>query len=115
MESSVLGNDPAELDRLFAALADPNRRAILERLRSGTATVKELAAPLPLGLPAVSKHLTVLERAGLIRRRTDRQRRPCSLDEGGFSRLQAWTTHYTQLWTGSLDRLEGLLGEDGEQ
>ncbi|MDQ1513831.1 MAG: hypothetical protein QOC59_1673 [Microbacteriaceae bacterium] len=115
MESSVVGNERSELDRLFAALADPNRRAILERLRAGTATVKELAAPLPLGLPAVSKHLTVLERAGLIRRRTDQQRRPCSLDEDGFLRLQTWTRHYTELWTGSLDRLGGLLGEDGEQ
>jgi DNA-binding transcriptional ArsR family regulator len=115
MESSIAGNQTGELDRLFAALADPHRRAILERLRSGTATVKELAAPLPLGLPAVSKHLTVLERAGLIQRRTDRQRRPCSLDEDGFRRLQTWTAHYTELWTGSLDRLGALLGEGGEQ
>ena len=115
MESSITGKEAGELDRLFSALADPNRRAILERLRNGTATVTELAAPLPLGLPAVSKHLTILERAGLIRRRTDRQRRPCSLDEAGFDRLQAWTRHYTDLWTGSLDRLGALLGEAGER
>jgi DNA-binding transcriptional ArsR family regulator len=115
VELSVEGNVERDLDRLFAALADPNRRAILERLRAGTATVKELAAPLPLGLPAVSKHLTVLERAGLIHRRAEAQRRPCSLDEDGFRRLQSWTQHYTELWSGSLDRLADLLGEDGPQ
>ena len=112
MESSINGNNADVLDRLFFALADPNRRAILERLRAGSATVKELAAPLPLGMPAISKHLTVLERAGLIQRRAEAQRRHCSLDEGGFRRLESWMEHYTQLWSGSLDRLADLLGED---
>jgi DNA-binding transcriptional ArsR family regulator len=112
MESSTAGNKADDLDLLFSALADRNRRAILERLRSGPATVGELAAPLPLGMPAISKHLTVLERAGLVRRRAEAQRRRCSLDEEGFRRLEKWMTHYSDLWSGSLDRLAGLLGEE---
>jgi DNA-binding transcriptional ArsR family regulator len=112
MESSIGGNKVEDLDLLFSALADRNRRAILERLRSGPATVTQLAAPLPLGMPAISKHLTVLERAGLVRRRAEAQRRHCSLDEEGFRRLETWMTHYSELWSGSLDRLADLLGEE---
>src|SRR4051794_15805610 len=112
MEISIDGKQQNDLDLLFSALADPNRRAILERLRHGSATVSELAEPLPLGMPAISKHLTVLERAGLIQRRAEAQRRHCTLDEEGFRRLQRWMEHYRTLWAGSLDRLADLLDED---
>src|SRR3954469_1949644 len=112
MESSIAGNNAEDLDLLFSALADRNRRAILERLRAGPATVSELAAPLPLGMPAISKRLTVLERAGLVQRRAEAQRRHCSLDEEGFRRLERWMTHYSTLWSGSLDRLADLLGKE---
>lgn len=99
------------LDRVFAALANPARRRLLERLRDGDATVNELAAPLQLGLPAVSKHLTVLEHAGLIQRNPVAQWRRCSLDPAGFTLLAEWSSHYTELWLGSLDRLGTLLHE----
>jgi DNA-binding transcriptional ArsR family regulator len=99
------------LDRVFLALADPTRRALLDSLRTGSRTVSELAAPFPVGLPAISKHLTVLERAGLIERQRDGQRRPCSLRHEAFERLEAWSGHYTELWTGSLDRLDDALRE----
>ncbi|MFT3831909.1 MAG: metalloregulator ArsR/SmtB family transcription factor [Micropruina sp.] len=116
MESSGDGNYGVgrALAPTFAALADPTRLALLERLHAGDATVSELAAGFPLGTPAISKHLTVLERAGLISRRRDAQRRHCHLEPLGFERIDAWIRHYTLLWSGSLDRLDDYLGEIGE-
>jgi DNA-binding transcriptional ArsR family regulator len=104
----------ADLDAVFLALADPTRRALLDALRAGRRTVTELAAPFPVGLPAISKHLAVLERAGLIARERDGQRRHCSLRPEPFGRLAAWSEHYTRLWVGSLGRLEDVLREEGE-
>jgi DNA-binding transcriptional ArsR family regulator len=101
----------SELDGVLLALADPTRRALLDALRAGRRTVSELAAPFPVGLPAISKHLAVLERAGLIARERDGQRRHCSLRPEPFSRLAAWSEHYTELWVGSLGRLEEALGD----
>lgn len=99
------------LSATFAALADPTRRAILARLADGEHTVTELAAPFDMSLPAVSKHLRVLERAGLVARRRDAQWRPCRLDAGPLKDVAAWTDRYRHLWEGRLDRLDQYLGE----
>jgi DNA-binding transcriptional ArsR family regulator len=95
----------AELDRTFAALADPTRRAILTRLSRGEATVTELAQPFDVSLPAISKHLTVLERAGLIERGRDAQWRPCRLNPAGLEDVSAWIEQTRAHWEGSFDRL----------
>lgn len=95
----------------FAALADPTRLALLSRLRGGAATVSELAAGFQLGTPAISKHLSVLERAGFISRHREAQWRHCRLEHEAFERLDAWMRHYTVLWSGSLDRLDDYLHE----
>lgn len=100
-----------ELSRTFAALADPTRRAILHRLTAGEATVKELAAPFEMSLPAVSKHLKVLERAGLIRRGRHGQWRPCRLDARPLEDAAQWIADYQPFWEGSFDRLEEHLRE----
>jgi DNA-binding transcriptional ArsR family regulator len=100
-----------ELSRTFAALADPTRRAILHRLTAGEATVKELAAPFEMSLPAVSKHLKVLERAGLIRRGRHGQWRPCRLDARPLKDAAQWIADYQPFWEGSFDRLEEHLRE----
>src|ERR687895_657103 len=100
-----------QLDRTFAALADPTRRAILARLASGEATVTELAAPFDITLPAVSKHLKVLERAGLIVRGRERQWRPARLEAGPLKEVAAWTERYRSYWEESYDRLEEYLEE----
>jgi DNA-binding transcriptional ArsR family regulator len=99
------------LDRTFAALADPTRRAILSRLASGPASVKELAAPFEMSLPAVSKHLKVLERAGLITRGREAQRRPCTLEPGPLREVADWVEEYRRLWELRLDRLDDYLRE----
>jgi DNA-binding transcriptional ArsR family regulator len=102
------------MDRLsaaFSALADPTRRAILARLAMGDTTVSELAKPFAMSGPAVSKHLKVLESAGLISRGRDAQWRPCRLDPKGLREVDAWLEHYRQFWTASLDRLEDYLRE----
>src|SRR5438105_459915 len=102
------------LDRLnstFAALADPTRRAILARLSTGDASVKELAEPFDMSLPAVSKHLKVLERAGLIARGRRAQWRPCRLDAAPLKDVAGWVERYRRFWDESLDRLENYLGE----
>ena len=99
-------------DRLsvtFAALADPTRRAILARLRSGEATVLELAEPFDMSLPAISKHLKVLERAGLISRGRDAQRRPCRIEAAPLREAVAWMERYRGFWEESFDRLEEYL------
>ena len=93
------------LDVTFAALADPTRRAILARLASGERSVTELAEPFKMSLPAVSKHLRVLERAGLIARRRDAQWRHCRIDAGPLKQVADWTERYRHIWEDRLDRL----------
>jgi DNA-binding transcriptional ArsR family regulator len=99
------------LDRTFAALADPTRRAILARLASGEATVTELMKPFAISQPAISKHLRVLERAGLISRGQDAQRRPRRLEAGPLAEANEWLERYRQIWEESFERLDELLGE----
>ena len=105
------------LDAVFSALADPTRRAILARLASGEASVLELAAPFAMSQPAISKHLKVLERAGLITRSRDRQRRPCRLAAEPLAEATGWLLGYRQFWEGSFQSLDALLDElkAGEQ
>ena len=103
-----------DIDRLsttFAALADPTRRAILARLASGEASVSELAEPFAMSLPAVSKHLKVLERAGLITRGRAAQWRPCRLEAAPLKDASDWLEEYRRFWEESLDRLEEYLRE----
>src|SRR4051794_7694535 len=110
----LLGYDAAGMGRLdatFAALADPTRRAILARLASGEASVAELAAPFAMSQPAISKHLKVLERAGLISRRIDRQRRPCRLEARPLAEATGWLVSYRQFWEQSFAGLDTLLEE----
>ncbi len=107
--------DEASLDATFAALADPTRRAILTRLAAGEATVTELAAPFDMSQPAVSKHLKVLERAGLISRRRDAQRRPCRLEARPLAAATGWLGTYREFWEASFDRLDALLAERKNQ
>jgi DNA-binding transcriptional ArsR family regulator len=97
------------LDATFAALADPTRRAILTRLAAGEATVGELAAPFAMSQPAVSKHLKVLERAGLVSRGRDAQRRPVRLEAAPLEAATAWLESYRAYWEESYQRLENLL------
>src|ERR1700692_1493328 len=97
------------LDATFGALADPTRRAILARLARGDATVNELAEPFRMSLPAVSKHLKVLERAGLIARGRDAQRRPCRLQAGPLKEVAAFAERYRRHWEESFDRLDDYL------
>ena len=99
------------LNRTFAALADPTRRAILARLAVGEASVTELAEPFAMSLPAVSKHLKVLERAGLIARGRQRQWRPSRLDAGPLKEVADWTERYRRFWEESYDRLDEYLEE----
>ena len=99
------------LDAVFAALADPTRRAILARLTSGEASVLELAAPFAMSQPAISKHLKVLERAGLITRRRDRQRRPCRLAAEPLAEAAGYLMGYRRFWEGSFQSLDALLEE----
>jgi DNA-binding transcriptional ArsR family regulator len=99
------------LSTTYAALADPTRRAILARLAAGEATVGELAEPFAMSLPAVSKHLKVLERAGLIARRRQAQWRPCRLEAGPLKDAAQWLDHYRRFWDESLDRLDDYLAE----
>jgi DNA-binding transcriptional ArsR family regulator len=99
----------AQLDATFAALADPTRRAILGRLAKSEATVQELAAPFSMSLPAVSKHLKALERAGLITKGRDAQRRPCRLNAAPLKEVAVFAERYRQHWEQSFDRLDEYL------
>lgn len=99
------------LSRTFAALSDPTRRAILARLAEGECSVSDLAAPFDMSLPAVSKHLRVLERAGLLVQRRDAQKRPCAIRAAPIKAVSDWTEHYRALWEGRLDRLDRYLQE----
>jgi DNA-binding transcriptional ArsR family regulator len=100
---------PDELDRVFTALADPTRRAIVARLASGEATVMELAEPFDMTQPSISKHLKVLERAGLISRSRVAQTRPCHLEPAPLRRIGDWLDAYRSLWEDSFDRLDEFL------
>ena len=99
------------LDRTFGALADPTRRAILARLAAGEASVTELAEPFEMSLPAVSKHLKVLERAGLVARGRERQWRPARLEARPLKEVSDWVEEYRRFWEESYDRLEEYLDE----
>jgi DNA-binding transcriptional ArsR family regulator len=99
------------LDATFAALADPTRRAILARLVSGEASVMELARPFAMSQPAISKHLKVLEGAGLISRGRDAQRRPCRIEAKPLAEASGWLEGYRQIWEGNFQRLDALLDE----
>jgi DNA-binding transcriptional ArsR family regulator len=99
------------LDATFAALADPTRRAILARLALGEASVMELAKPFSMSQPAISKHLKMLERAGLISRGRDAQRRPCRLVTTPLAEANGWLENYRQFWEASFQRLDTLLDE----
>ena len=108
----MLAADSSEhLDAVFAALADPTRRAILARLAQGEATVTELAAPFAMSLPAISKHLKVLERAGLITRGREAQWRPCRIEAGPLKEVAGWVEGYHALWDARFDRLDAYLRE----
>jgi DNA-binding transcriptional ArsR family regulator len=102
---------PDRLTSTFAALADPTRRAILGRLVTGQASVTELAEPFEMSLPAISKHLKVLERAGLITRGREAQWRPCRLTASPLKDVADWVEHYRRFWTENLDRLDIYLRE----
>ena len=102
---------PNRLDATFAALANPTRRAILARLASGEATVNELAEPFSMSQPAISKHLKVLERAGLISRGSDAQRRPRKLEAKPLAEATQWMEQYREFWEASFTRLDDLLME----
>src|SRR6476620_1710425 len=95
----------------FSALADPTRRAILSRLSTGEASVKDLAAPFDMSGPAITKHLKVLESAGLIARSRTAQWRPCRLEAGPLKDISDWVERYRQFWEGSFDRLDDYLQE----
>jgi DNA-binding transcriptional ArsR family regulator len=102
---------PDQLSATFAALADPTRRAILKRLAAGEASVTELAGPFAISLPGISKHLKVLERAGLIARGREAQWRPCRLRAGPLKGVADWVEHYRRFWDESFDRLDDYLKE----
>ncbi len=102
---------PARLDATFAALADPTRRAILSRLAHGEASVTELAEPFRMSQPAISKHLKVLERVGLISRGREAQRRPCRLEAKPLAEATAWLVAYREFWESRFQRLDALLDD----
>ncbi|HEY8998607.1 MAG TPA: metalloregulator ArsR/SmtB family transcription factor [Edaphobacter sp.] len=102
---------PANLDAIFAALADPTRRAIVERLADGEASVMELLEPFEMSQPAISRHLKVLEHAGLISRGRDAQRRPCRLETQPLAEASEWLERYREVWERNFSRLDLLLEE----
>ena len=99
------------LSTTLSALADPTRRAILARLSEGEATVNELAAPFDISLPAISRHLKVLETAGLISRGREAQWRPCTLEAGPLKAVDGWVSKYRRFWEGSFDRMDQYLNQ----
>ena len=111
MEPIGYTNQPRNLDAVFSALADPTRRAILSRLAAGEASVNELAEPFNISQPAVSKHLKVLEQAGLIERDIDKQRRPARLRAEPMAEAVGWLEAFKQFWSSSFDQLDSLLQE----
>jgi DNA-binding transcriptional ArsR family regulator len=111
MELTGYSKADTRLDATFAALADPTRRAILARLAKGEASVNQLAEPFAMSQPAISKHLKVLERAGLISTAVDGQRRPRRLEAQPLAEVNAWLERYRQIWEGQYQRLDALLEE----
>ena len=111
MEPIGYENLDSTLDAAFGALADPTRRALLSRLAAGEATVNELAKPFEMSQPAISKHLKVLERAGLISRGRDAQRRPARAEMESIHQLNDWLRQYRKAWEANFSRLDSLLGE----
>jgi DNA-binding transcriptional ArsR family regulator len=111
MVMELIGDDNSQsnLDAVFSALADPTRRAILSRLLTGEASVCEIAAPFEISQPAVSKHLKVLERAGLIERNVDQQRRPAKLKAGNMIAAVDWLAEFRDFWGASFNQLDDLL------
>ena len=109
LESRV--EEEKELNAVFAALADPTRRSILSRLAKGDASVMELAEPFAMSQPAISKHIKVLERAGLVTRGRDAQKRPVHIDARMLAEATSWLENYRKLWEGNFDRLDTLLEE----
>lgn len=102
---------PDPLSETLSALADPTRRAILERLSRGAATVNEIAEPFDISLPAVSRHLKVLESAGLISRSREAQWRPCTLETHELKRVDEWLDHYRRFWSGGFDKMDAYIAE----
>jgi|ERR1700736_958329 DNA-binding transcriptional ArsR family regulator len=111
MELIGYASQARDLDAVFAALADPTRRAILSRLAGGEASVNEIAAPFEISQPAVSRHLKVLEQAGLIERDVDKQRRPARLKAEPMAAAVRWLEEFRRFWSSSFDQLDGLLEE----
>lgn len=111
METAGLGRGPSGLDATFAALADPTRRAILARLASGEASVNELAEPFSMSQPAISKHLKVLERAGLVATGREAQRRPRRLEATPLEEATGWLEEYRRFWEARYQQLDALLDE----
>ena len=109
LSAQPLNTQGQNLDTVFAALADPTRRAILSRLASGDASVNELRAPFAMSQPAISKHLKVLERAGLVERNVDRQRRPARLKAEPMAAAVRWLEEFKWFWSASFDQLDDLL------
>jgi DNA-binding transcriptional ArsR family regulator len=107
----VARSNPDPLSATFFALADPTRRALLARLRQGEASVQELAAPFAMSQPAISKHLKVLERAGLVSAQTDAQRRPRRIEAAPLAEAVDWLERYRQLWERNYRQLDALLAE----
>ncbi|WP_416878698.1 ArsR/SmtB family transcription factor [Litorimonas sp.] len=97
------------LDEAFSALANPTRRAIIERLAQGDATVNELAKPFDISLPAISKHIKVLEKASLIKQVKSAQYRPCTLNSETLGALSSWTDHYRHIWAARFDSMDQIL------
>lgn len=106
-----MSSDDDRLSQIFAALASPTRRAILARLAEGEATVNELAEPFDMSLPAVSKHIKVLERAGLIQQGQKAQYRPCNIDVTPLKEVSKWTEQYRHIWEASFDRLDDYINQ----
>ena len=104
-------SDDDRLDQIFAALANRTRRAILTRLAKGEATVNELAAPFNMSLPAISKHIRVLERAGLIIQGQKAQFRPCTIDTMPLKEISSWTEQYRPIWEASFDRMDDYINQ----
>ena len=102
---------PDRLDAVFSALADPTRRAIIAKLAKGDTSVMDLAEPFAMSQPGISKHLRVLEKAGLVSRGRDAQRRPCRLEAKRLAEANAWLERYRDFWEGRFQRLDALLGE----
>jgi DNA-binding transcriptional ArsR family regulator len=104
-------NDEDKLSQTFAALANSTRRAILARLAEGAATVNELAEPFHMSLPAISQHIKVLERAGLITRGQNAQYRPCAIDPTPLQEISTWTEQYRHIWEASFDRMDDYINQ----